>query len=173
MKRAEDFTEEDYRRLKLSAMRYFRERHNRLLRCSEDGLVSKLGYFRARKYAKDLVREVREGKRICVADIYTSDDISFMTGKISRSGVALLMNCFVRLQDDKLTSYSRRQTLELYKAFSEEASKRGATRLVAVSDVRDNVFINAIETMDFEELNWGRHEVRYGKRISLSDDKKC
>ncbi len=151
------------------------QRHWILTRSRNSESTSLIVKLQAKMFAKNVIKEIRLGKRFCVADIWVASDFgtSFMVGKVSRKGVALLMNWFVEKSSYVDPAYSRKETLELYKAFAETAKIKGAGKVIAVSDTRDNLFINALETLDFEELDWGKREVMYEKRLSFTDDKKC
>lgn len=175
IKSSASFTDVDYEKLKLSLERYFIQEKRILTRSRIVRKVSLRAMLQAKMFAKNIIKEIKLGKRFCVADIWVSSDFgtSFMIGKVSRKGVALLMNWFIEKSSDVDSAYSRKETLELYKAFAEVAKTKGANRVIAVSDTRDNLFINALETLDFEELDWGKREVMYGKRLSFTDDKKC
>lgn len=166
----ENFGEKEYKSLGMALQKYFIQRKRNLSRSrkstEETSIITKL---QARKFAKDTIKEVKSGKRVCVAHIWSQYfDPIFMIGQVSRRGVALLTYWYV---GDGSPASSRIETLGLYRAFAEKVRDMGAERVIAISDYRDNLFINALETMDFEEINWGK-DVIYGKRLSFTDDKK-
>lgn len=168
------FTDVDYEKLRLSLERYFIQEKRILTRSRNAESTSLIVKLQAKMFAKNVIKEIRLGERFCVAHIWASNEFGtdFMIGKVSRKGVALLMNWFID-KEDIGPQFGRKETLELYKAFAGVAKTKGANRVIAVSNVRDNLFINALETLDFEELDWGKREVMYGKRLSFTDDKKC
>ena len=177
IKSSREFTDKDYRYLSKSLEIYFLERYNRISRFRKfdsgqgDMKYPIIARLRAKMFAKECVEEVKAGKRFCVANLQVSGTLGFMVGKVSKKKVALLMNWFIDGAD--MTDGSRRISLELEKRFLSECERLGAVRVLAVSNERDNLFVNALETLDFEEVGWKRGNVYYGKRMSLNGSKKC
>lgn len=163
IKNARDLTSREEREFRTLYAKYFSES----CICSKvqktNFLESLINTARNQRYVTAMIRKIEDGSRegFVSFDDQEENVTGFLVGYIGEAE-GDISHLFV---DARCPIGRRIQSLELYKAFSLEASKRGATKILASSDIGDEALNDTLHSLGFSLLEKSQDENKYGKQI--------
>lgn len=161
VKNVKDLTDEELKELRKLFSVYFRERLARTYTHGEDR-PSLLVLLASKRYASKKMKAIHtDPQKVTVVKFLGQKPAGFMTGLAGKRR-AVLESFYIEHYNP---SVERSQTLELYRAFSNILKERGCETLASSPKVQDHEFVNALETLDFDNLMWDNSHARYKRTI--------
>lgn len=162
-KTGDRLSKEELDKLELCFLQYYRKRYARFREYGIRNMTDKgLSGLFLKRYAKREIERIMTGESIAVVKYSGDVPLGFMTGSIDGWLEGKLASYFIACEDRE---EANKILWDLYSVFVKEMRKRGAKSLVAEIDIRDNLFIDTLERLEFVQLDWSNETAKYGKKI--------